>query len=437
VSKQAEASSNKMTTLPKPYLWFWHPYKSLLDTVIDFLLGFIIPTYKMSKHPPSKDSKESVEITKSIRDGSNKLAKSEFKSKSKGFNKWASLAGCDIIECNYKISRRPLLKEWGLYRESLEETMPSEDILVKLHFPVSIFPHKQTLPEGEKNEVGCLPIDNLDISKLPNDVPMIVYFHGGGMTIGSAYDRSAMDMINKVVTSKSKPLIFASVAYSLAPEVPFPAAPVEGMTVIDHFLQKCPGRNIHIAGISAGGYLTAVTTMECFRRYPDRIGSSLIAVPMLDPAVDSMSYYLNSHPYGIANIKWLRWCWQSYLEMPTSKDTDLDTSTLYGRLAKDSNRTAWEQSKWRHTSIERLIKPIVGIPNGLNSKKAPKIIIITNEADCLRDDGIALAKKLEAAEADVKLMRCSGSHWLGTLINKKFYGEVIESWQEALFGETE
>lgn len=65
--------------------------------------------------------------------------------------------------------------------------------------------------------------------------------------------------------------ILASVEYRLAPENPFPAAPIDGLSAAAYFLESNPLRKIDIAGISAGGYLATVTALETFRRYPDRV----------------------------------------------------------------------------------------------------------------------------------------------------------------------
>jgi acetyl esterase/lipase len=65
--------------------------------------------------------------------------------------------------------------------------------------------------------------------------------------------------------------VFASVQYRFAPEHPFPAAPIDGLSVAAHFLESSPSRKINFGGISAGAYMATITAMECFRKYPGQV----------------------------------------------------------------------------------------------------------------------------------------------------------------------
>lgn len=66
--------------------------------------------------------------------------------------------------------------------------------------------------------------------------------------------------------------IVASVQYRLAPQHPFPAAPIDGLSVTRHFLESHPSRKIHVGGVSAGGYMGIIATLETYRQYPGRVG---------------------------------------------------------------------------------------------------------------------------------------------------------------------
>jgi acetyl esterase/lipase len=132
--------------------------------------------------------------------------------------------------------------------------------------------------------------------------------------------------------SAAKPIIFVCVAYSQAPDRPFPLAIIEALSVVDYFLTSSTttstSRRIHIDGISAGGNLALVAALETHRRYPGRVVSVRAQAPMLCPSADSMSYYRNSRSSRFIPTALLRWCWQSYLGMdqppllPANNDSD-------------------------------------------------------------------------------------------------------------------
>ena len=62
-----------------------------------------------------------------------------------------------------------------------------------------------------------------------------------------------------------------SVDYSLAPDRPFPMGVIESLSVVEYFLSSNPKRNIHLSGLSAGGNLALVSSLEAHRKYPGRV----------------------------------------------------------------------------------------------------------------------------------------------------------------------
>ena len=81
------------------------------------------------------------------------------------------------------------------------------------------------------------------------DRPLIVYFHGGGWTIG---DLDTCDSVCRFLTA-NVPAAVLSIEYRLAPEHPYPAA-------VEDALAADPGR-IAVAGDSAGGNLAAAVSL--------------------------------------------------------------------------------------------------------------------------------------------------------------------------------
>jgi len=98
----------------------------------------------------------------------------------------------------------------------------------------------------------------VDASK-NSDKATILYFHGGGYTMGSAQTYSAI----AGVLSDSSKIRILSVDYRLAPENPHPAAVKDAADAYRWLLkQGVPAKSIVIGGDSAGGGLTFATMLE-------------------------------------------------------------------------------------------------------------------------------------------------------------------------------
>eukprot|EP00545_Synedropsis_sp_CCMP1620_P009657 CAMPEP_0119029850 /NCGR_PEP_ID=MMETSP1176-20130426/40730_1 /TAXON_ID=265551 /ORGANISM="Synedropsis recta cf, Strain CCMP1620" /LENGTH=387 /DNA_ID=CAMNT_0006986207 /DNA_START=206 /DNA_END=1369 /DNA_ORIENTATION=- len=385
----------------------------------------------MVKYPAVKDSEETKKQHKSLRSFMRKGSVSAGKPH---IAKWAANSKCAIIQFTYTIKRTPLLKEWGLYKETLDDRYPSGDIDVILRFPASILKETKDADTSKKNEYGCVVVEKLDIQSFPADVPLVLHFFGGGMTIGVPNDGDGLEMTQKVCELAAKPIILAGVCYSQSPEHSFPVAVEEALTSVCEFLTALPDRKMHISGISAGGNLAAVTTMEMQRRYPGRIASSALICPMLDPSANTLSYYLNRNAFAISS-EWIRWCWRAYLVLPKTVESGgiMDLDTMEARLEYGSNCTTWEASPFSKGDLARLVNPTVDIPKGLDDPNGPKFVILTNEGDVLRDEGIELVETLKSAGATVNFLRHGGTHWIGTVLDKKSHAALVSAWRDVLF----
>ena len=135
-----------------------------------------------------------------------------------------------------------------------------------------------------KNGFGCLQLDKTDdvLELLPRDVPVVCFYHGGAMTIGSYLMTEAIDLLNQAKIDR--PFIYLSVEYSQAPEAPFPAAPCDACSVTEQLLNRFD--NVHLCGVSAGGYLALVSGVEaCRTQRHENLKSILALAPMLDPSL--------------------------------------------------------------------------------------------------------------------------------------------------------
>jgi acetyl esterase/lipase len=432
--------------LPLIHRAWWHPQKSWIDILVGFLLskllGFLRPFKPLKTLEGDSDNQARKEAhikhAEAMRATLNKSILASLAGKNGGFRRWAASAGCEIVEATIKISRRDdLFQEWGITKagEKIDYSLPDDsNITIHVAFPVTLLPEGVKRPT-EINDFGCLVLEHDEIlSILPKDIPVVLFFHGGGMTVGIPRMPEVVELLDAALKEDSvkSPVIYASVQYSLAPEHPFPAAPLEACSVVSHFLDH--EYKLHLSGVSAGGYLALVAGLEAFRAHSNKmnIASILAACPMLSPASDSVSFYQNSASSHFCPVHFLRWSYRVYLELSDCNDTMDDESSSSDVFGRDSTRVEWSRSKWRKSSLHRLAEPAVDLPVNLG----PKIIMTTNQADPLHNDGVAMFEKLKAAGADISHHDHRGSHWFGTVLDKEAYRDLAAAWKEAIFGGT-
>ena len=147
-------------------------------------------------------------------------------------------------------------------------------------------------------------------------LPVILFFHGGGYCIGSA--ETHRDLVSRLCTAAGARAL--SVDYRLAPENPFPAAVDDGVAAYRWLRrQGVPASSIVIAGDSAGGGLALATLLAlkeagdelpaggvCMSPVTDhtKSGESMRTKVDLDPMVHPTSSTANSNRYlGGADAK--------------------------------------------------------------------------------------------------------------------------------------
>ena len=163
---------------------------------------------------------------------------------------------------------------------------------------------------------------------LKETLPALVFFHGGGWTIG---DLDTHDVVCRQLAIGARCVVF-SVDYRLAPESPFPAAVEDCVCATryvlrnSHSLKIDPAR-IAVGGDSAGGNLAAVVALAM---RGEGIAFQLLIYPATDQRCEFASHRRNGTGYLLTSegIEYFR---GSYL--PNRKDwTDWRASPL---LASD------------------------------------------------------------------------------------------------------
>ena len=120
-------------------------------------------------------------------------------------------------------------------------------------------------------------------------LPTVLYFHGGGFVAGSLDDA---DVPARFITAHAQVAVL-SVAYSLAPTRPFPAAPEDAHAAGMWLLEN--GKRLHldtqhmaVAGDDAGGNLAAALALIARDRNGPAIAAQVLIGPMLDPSMTKL-----------------------------------------------------------------------------------------------------------------------------------------------------
>jgi acetyl esterase len=202
-------------------------------------------------------------------------------------------------------------------------------------------------------------------------LPVVAYLHGGGWVMGSvdSYDTTLRALANAAGA------IVAGVEYRLAPEHRFPAALDDSLAAIRWLAAHADelggdGSRLAVAGDSAGGNLAAVAARRLRGELP--IALQVLIYPVTDAGVDMPSYRGFSDGHGLTAASMHRF-WRLYLDGADGGHPDASPLRA-GDLA--------------------------GV--------APALVL-TAEADVLRDEGEAYAAALREAGVEVELVRWPGA----------------------------
>ena len=203
-------------------------------------------------------------------------------------------------------------------------------------------------------------------------LPVVVYFHGGGWCIGNITSHDGV--CRKLATGSG--LTVVSIDYRLAPEHKFPCAAEDCYAatkwVHDNAAElRVDGSRIALAGDSAGGNLTAVTSLLARDRGGPTIAFQLMVYPVIDGMMSFPSIKENGEGYLL-----------------TARDMEF----FYDNYMGDADR--------KNPMLSPLYAPDL---SGL-----PPALVITAEYDPLRDEGEAYADALQQAGVSARASRYDG-----------------------------
>jgi hypothetical protein len=299
--------------VPQVHSSWLHPHKCWKDVLLSWIVSLVLPLCGIPPDPEVNHPDRHIRHAQSMRTSMFKMIDDVLRKPNSPFRTWWKQWARrkenvdDWVRVSVSMQRnKALLQTWGIWlpqdTSSTLELPPDTVIHVLLTFPVSILPETVKQENLLRNEnYGWLELQNDSIlEKISRNVPIILYFHGGGMTLGHPNATEIVEILRRMdpssnpsskehASTHTSSIILASVQYSLAPEHPFPAAPMDAISVVSTLLDQ--ERTLHIAGVSAGGNLAIVSGLEALRAHPlanSHTRSIFVACPMILPAADSI-----------------------------------------------------------------------------------------------------------------------------------------------------
>jgi acetyl esterase len=198
-------------------------------------------------------------------------------------------------------------------------------------------------------------------------LPVALYFHGGGYALNSI---DTHDTLLRVLANESGVAI-GSLAYSKAPEARFPTQLNEARHLLDWLDREGPGlrldcSRIALVGDSAGAHLALTTALALPQSGRNRLRGLVLTYGMYEPSFDTPSHRAFGRGPGLTSER-MRWFWNHFL--PPTQDRSAP-----------------------------LVAPLWAELTGL-----PPTLLQAAELDCLKDDSLHLAKRLEAAGVPTRL----------------------------------
>jgi acetyl esterase/lipase len=243
--------------------------------------------------------------------------------------------------------------------QSGEVDMPAAEIEdLRLSGPTGEFPVKIVRPEGA---TGVLPV--------------ILYIHGAGWVFGDFHTHERL--VRELAVGARAAVVFPD--YSRSPEARYPVAIEQNYAtarwVVEHGAEKnLDATRLAVAGDSVGGNMAAALTLMAKERGGPELAAQVLFYPVTDAAFDTESYHRFAEGYFLRRDA-MQWFWDQYTTDEAQRD-EITASPL-------------------RAGVEQL----AGLPPAL---------VITAEADVLRDEGEAYARKLREAGVPVTAVRYQG-----------------------------
>jgi acetyl esterase/lipase len=229
-----------------------------------------------------------------------------------------------------------------------------------------------TIPGGPSGQVS---IRILRPTGATGRLPVILYTHGAGWVFGDAHTHDRL--IRELAAGTGAAVAFTN--YSLSPEARYPTAIEEIYTVLEWAAAQgadsdLDSSRIAVVGDSVGGNMTAAITLITKERSGPKLAAQVLFYPVTDASFDTDSYHQFAEGYFLRRDA-MQWFWDQY--------------------TTDEN----QRNEITASPLRAAANDLAGLPNAL---------VITGEADVLRDEGEAYGRKLREAGVDVTAIRYEG-----------------------------
>ncbi|MGW2658697.1 alpha/beta hydrolase [Streptomyces sp. NPDC001478] len=207
-------------------------------------------------------------------------------------------------------------------------------------------------------------------------LPVVVYIHGAGWVFGD--DKTHDRLFRELVVGAGAAGVFP--VYDRAPEAKYPTQ-VEQNYAVGQWVRKhgadhgLDASRVAVTGESVGGCMSAVfALMNKEREDGIDLKAQVLLYPVTNADFDTPSYHQFAEGYYLTRDG-MKWFWDAYTTDP-------------------------DERKQHHASpLRSTLDQLKGLPTTL---------VITDEADVLRDEGEMYANKLREAGVDVTSVRVAG-----------------------------
>lgn len=207
------------------------------------------------------------------------------------------------------------------------------------------------------------------------ELPVVVFVHGAGWVFGNA--RTHDRLVRELAVGTGAAVVFPE--YDLSPEHRYPVAleqvwTVARWVVTDGAAHGLDATRIAVAGDSVGGNLSTALTLLAKERGGLTLAHQVLFYPVTDANFDTGSYRQFAEGYFLRRDG-MQWFWDQY----TTDER--------------------ERAQITASPLRATVEQLAGLPPAL---------VITAEADVLRDEGEAYAAKLRQAGVAVTAVRVQG-----------------------------
>jgi acetyl esterase len=251
-------------------------------------------------------------------------------------------------------------------REAVDEVQSSEIAKPDVH-------EEWTTVEG--GPTGSVKVRIVRPPDAAGTLPVVLYVHGAGWVFGDAHTHDRL--VRDLAVGAHAAVVFPE--YDRAPEHRYPTQLEQSWTVAEWVVREgaanlLDGSRMAVAGDSVGGNMSAALTLMAKERGTVSFVQQVLFYPVTDASFDTASYEQFADGYFLSRTG-MHWFWDQYTTDPDER-AQITASPL-------------------RASVEQL--------RGL-----PPALVITGEADVLRDEGEAYAAKLRQAGVPTVAVRYQG-----------------------------